>query len=323
MIIVPVDEKEKDDLIERLNYEGRSYRTVNIYDKTVVFLDGKGMSTEHHIKHLYSREFRDRTIVDVAGVRIGESLTIAAGPCAVENEEQVMETASLVKRYGADMLRGGAYKPRTSPYSFQGLGKDGIRILERAKDEFNIPIVTEIMNPEYYEIMENVDMLQVGSRNAQNFDLLRFLGKKDKPVLLKNGMGNTIGEWLDASEYILNGGNGNIVMCYRGVRGIEESTRFTMNIGTVIAAKRKTHLPVCVDPSHASGKREYVESMALAAVAAGSDMIEVEVHNDPECALSDSEQQLYPDDFRKLAKKLRKLKTFIDGMDEKTNIQYQ
>jgi len=312
MIIVPQDGREKDELLEKLDREGTDYNVIHIYDRSVIIL--KKSNTDyggHEIKRLYSRKFREKTVVGVSGLNIGESLVIAAGPCSIESEDQLMETASFVKKYGGDMIRGGAYKPRTSPYSFQGLGKEGIRILERAKNELNMPVVTEIMNPSYYDDMRDIDMLQVGSRNAQNFDLLRFLGRQNKPVLLKNGMGNTMKEWLDASEYVLSGGNGNVVLCYRGVRGIEESTRFTMNTGTVIAAKSKTHLPVCVDPSHASGRREYVESMAMAAVASGADMIEVEVHIDPEQALSDSEQQLDQNGFRTLVRKLRDLKELI------------
>ncbi len=312
MIMIPIDDEEHENLIEKLDNSGTEYKVLKIYDKRIVLSQNDGnLNGLHHIKNLYSKDLRNRTVVTVSGLNIGESLVIAAGPCSIESEDQLMETASFVKKYGGDMIRGGAYKPRTSPYSFQGLGKEGIRILERAKNELNMPVVTEIMNPSYYDDMRDIDMLQVGSRNAQNFDLLRFLGRQNKPVLLKNGMGNTMKEWLDASEYVLSGGNGNVVLCYRGVRGIEESTRFTMNAGTVIAAKSKTHLPVCVDPSHASGRREYVESMAMAAVASGADMIEVEVHIDPEQALSDSEQQLDQNGFRTLVRKLRDLKELI------------
>ncbi|KAA8922120.1 MAG: 3-deoxy-7-phosphoheptulonate synthase [Thermoplasma sp.] len=280
---------------------------IRLYDSYVFISPVGGEGDER----LYSKKFRDRSIVEVSDLRIGEGLTVAAGPCSVENEEMILDIARSVKAAGADMIRGGAFKPRTSPYSFQGLAERGIKYLVEAKEETGLPIVTEIMNPEYYRYFDDVDMLQVGSRNAQNFDLLRFLGKQKKPVLLKNGMGNTAKEWLETAEYILSGGNGNVVICYRGVRGIENSTRFTMNVGSIIYAKSETHLPVCADPSHASGRRDFVESMALASVAAGADMLEIEVHNDPDRALSDAEQQITPVDLKRIIGKARALKKVL------------
>ncbi|WP_297215854.1 3-deoxy-7-phosphoheptulonate synthase [Thermoplasma sp.] len=312
MIVIAKDENDKRTIQEDLEKRGSEYHMIKLYDNYVFMSDGGDEEKDR----LYSRKFRKKSIIDVSGVRIGEGLKIAAGPCSVENEEMILDIARSVKAAGADMIRGGAFKPRTSPYSFQGLGEDGIKYLVEAKEETGLPIVTEIMNPAYYRYFDGVDMLQVGSRNAQNFDLLRFLGKQKKPVLLKNGMGNTAKEWLETAEYILSGGNGNVVLCYRGVRGIENSTRFTMNVGSIIYAKSETHLPICADPSHASGRRDFVESMALASVAAGADMLEIEVHNDPDRALSDADQQITPFDLKRIIEKARALKRELDAWDK-------
>ncbi|MCY0851123.1 3-deoxy-7-phosphoheptulonate synthase [Thermoplasma acidophilum] len=307
MIVIARDDNDRKMIQEDLEKTGSEYRMIKLYDNYVFISQEGGESGER----LYSKKFREKSVVDVSGLRIGEGLVVAAGPCSVENEAMILDIARSVKAAGADMIRGGAFKPRTSPYSFQGLAEKGIEYLVEAREETGLPIVTEIMNPEYYRYFDRVDMLQVGSRNAQNFDLLRFLGKQKKPVLLKNGMGNTAREWLETAEYILSGGNGNVVLCYRGVRGIENSTRFTMNVGSIIYAKSETHLPICADPSHASGRRDFVESMALASVAAGADMLEIEVHNDPDNALSDSEQQIRPVDLKRIIEKARALKDLL------------
>jgi 3-deoxy-7-phosphoheptulonate synthase len=256
---------------------------------------------------LASRQWRQRSIIDVSGVRVGgDEVVVAAGPCAVEGYEQVRETASAVKEAGARLLRGGAFKPRTSPYSFQGLGVEGLKILRRVSDEVGLPVVSEVMDTRMVETVASyVDMLQIGARNAQNFDLLREVGRAGKPVLLKRGMGNTVEEWLEAAEYIMLEGNGNVVLCERGIRTFENSTRFTLDLGAVVVAKRLTHLPICVDPSHPAGRREYVIPLALAAIAAGADMLIVEVHPKPWEALSDADQQLTFDMFRELMSKAK------------------
>jgi len=218
----------------------------------------------------------------------------------------VRETAEAVKEAGARLLRGGAFKPRTSPYSFQGLGVEGLKILRRVSDEVGLPVVSEVMDTRMVETVASyVDMLQIGARNAQNFDLLREVGRAGKPVLLKRGMGNTVEEWLEAAEYIMLEGNGNVVLCERGIRTFENSTRFTLDLGAVVVAKRLTHLPICVDPSHPAGRREYVIPLALAAIAAGADMLIVEVHPKPWEALSDADQQLTFDMFRELMSKAK------------------
>ncbi|ADY01636.1 phospho-2-dehydro-3-deoxyheptonate aldolase [Vulcanisaeta moutnovskia 768-28] len=258
---------------------------------------------------LASNTWRDRTVVDVNGVRIGgNDVIVAAGPCAVESYEQVRDTAVAVKEAGARLLRGGAFKPRTNPYSFQGLGIEGLRILRRVGDEVGIPVVSEVMDTRMVKTAaEYVDILQIGARNAQNFDLLREVGRLGKPVLLKRGLGNTVDEWLQAAEYVLLEGDGNVVLCERGIRTFEHATRFTLDLGAVVAVKKLTHLPICVDPSHPAGRRDLVIPLALAAIAAGADMLLVEVHPRPWEALSDAEQQLTFDMFRELMVKGREV----------------
>jgi 3-deoxy-7-phosphoheptulonate synthase len=257
---------------------------------------------------LASKEWRDRsTIVDVEGVEIGGSrVVIAAGPCSVESLDQMIEVAKALKRLGVSILRGGAFKPRTSPYTFQGLGEEGLKILKRVSEETGMPIVSEIMDPRDISLFkEYVHMLQIGARNSQNFPLLREVGRSGKPVLLKRGFGNTVDEWLQSVEYILLEGNGSLILCERGIRSFESGTRFTLDIGGAVLAKKLTHLPICVDPSHPAGKRDLVAPLALASVAAGVDMLLIEVHPNPEKALSDSEQQLTIEEFGKLIDKLR------------------
>ena len=251
----------------------------------------------------FSREFEQKDKKFQVGELLihGKEIVVAAGPCSVESEEQMLETAKGVMSAGASVLRGGAFKPRTSPYSFQGLGIKGLEILEGVGKKFNAPIVTEIMSTELIELYsKKVDIIQVGARNAQNFEMLKRLGMQKRPILLKNGLGTTVDEWLMSSEYILSNGNDNVILCYRGARGIENATRFSMDIGAVVVAKNISRFPIAVDPSHAAGKKEFVKDFALAAIAAGADMLEIEVHNNPEKALSDKEQQLSIEEFGEL-----------------------
>jgi 3-deoxy-7-phosphoheptulonate synthase len=262
-----------------------------------------------------NRKFKpDDTVVDVSGVKIGgKNVVIIGGPCAVESDEQIDEIAPIVKEAGAKILRGGAYKPRTSPYSFQGLGLEGLEILEKASKTYGIPVVSEIMSvDELPYFVEKVDLIQVGARNMQNFNLLKELGKTNKPILLKRGLANTIEEWLMSAEYILAGGNNNVILCERGIRTYETSTRNTLDISSIPVIKKLTHLPIIVDPSHAAGRWEYVESLSKAAIAAGADGLIIEVHQNPEMALSDGQQSLKPNKFKKLVKKCKKIAEAID-----------
>ncbi len=247
-----------------------------------------------------NRKFHaDDTVVDIApGVKLGGGhFGVIAGPCSVENEEQIVYVAKRVKAAGAQMLRGGAFKPRTSPYAFQGLHEEGIRLLLLAKKETGLPIVTEIMDVNHLPLFEDVDVIQVGARNMQNFELLKELGQIRKPILLKRGLACTIQEWLMSAEYIMAGGNGSVILCERGIRTYETATRNTLDLSAVPVLHRLTHLPVVVDPSHATGYAHLVKPMALAATAAGADGLMIEVHNDPPHALSDGAQSLTPDAF--------------------------
>ena len=247
------------------------------------------------------------TIVDVDGVKVGGNhLGIMAGPCSVESEEQIIEVAQKVKAAGANFLRGGAFKPRTSPYSFQGLELEGLRLLKLAKKETGLPIVTELMSTDYIdEFVENVDVIQIGARNMQNFDLLKQIGKTNKPILLKRGLSATIEEWLMSAEYIMAGGNENVILCERGIRTFETYTRNTLDLSAVPVVKRLSHLPIIVDPSHAAGYWYLVEPLAKAAIMAGADGLMVEVHNDPENALSDGQQSIKPENFKNLMDKIK------------------
>lgn len=242
------------------------------------------------------------SVIDVSGVKIGGSkLTVIAGPCSVENEKQIVGVAKSVKLAGATLLRGGAFKPRTSPYSFQGLKEEGLDLLKIARKETGLPIVTEIMSARMLErFVEDVDLIQVGARNMQNFELLKELGRTNVPVLLKRGLSATIEEWLMAAEYIMAGGNDNVILCERGIRTFETYTRNTLDLSAIPAVKKLSHLPVIVDPSHAAGLWWMVEPMAKAAVAAGADGLIIEVHNDPEHALCDGAQSLKPERFARL-----------------------
>ncbi len=249
----------------------------------------------------------DDTVVEIApGVTVGgKKLLVAAGPCSVESEEQITAIARSVQGTGAQALRGGAFKPRTSPYAFQGMGYEGLDLLEKARMATGLPVVTELMNTDDIDyFVEHVDVIQVGARNMQNFDLLKRLGKVDKPILLKRGLSNTIEEWLMSAEYILAGGNERVILCERGIRTFETFTRNTLDLSAVLAVKRQSHLPVMVDPSHASGQAWMVERMSLAAVAAGCDGLIIEVHNDPIHALCDGQQSITPDQFQSLMAKV-------------------
>jgi 3-deoxy-7-phosphoheptulonate synthase len=259
---------------------------------------------------LASRDFKpDNSIVKINGVSIGgDEIIVMAGPCAVESREQIFETAWAVKEAGAKVLRGGAFKPRTSPYSFQGLGIPGLELLAEVREKVGIPIVSEVMSPSDVAIVcEYVDILQIGARNMQNYSLLQEVGKTQKPVMLKRGMMSTIHEWLMSAEYILANRNYNIILCERGIRTFETATRNTLDINAIGVAKQLTHLPVMVDPSHATGKASLVGAAAKAAVAAGADALIIEVHPYPERAMSDGAQSLKPEAFVKLMGELRQI----------------
>lgn len=260
-----------------------------------------------------SRQFHpEDTVVSVGNARIGGGhFCLIAGPCSVETEEQIIEVAEKVKVAGAEILRGGAFKPRTSPYDFQGLGADGIKLLLKAKKATGLPIVTEIMSAHYLDLFADVDIIQVGARNMQNFDLLKELGKTDKPVLLKRGLANTLKEFLMSAEYIMSEGNQNIILCERGIRTFDTYARNTLDLTIVPMLHELSHLPVVVDPSHATGKVRLVPPMALAAAACGADGVMVEVHNDPIHALCDGAQSLRPEQFADLAEKLRTVRKAV------------
>ena len=255
------------------------------------------------------------TIVDVNGSKVGENFVgIMAGPCSVESEEQVVEIAKAVKKSGANFLRGGAFKPRTSPYSFQGLELEGLELLKIAKQETGLPIVTELMSVDYLDrFVEDVDIIQIGARNMQNFNLLKEVGKTKTPVLLKRGMSSTIEEWLMSAEYIMAGGNENVILCERGIRTFETATRNTLDLSAVPVIKQKSHLPIIIDPSHATGKRDLVEPLAKAAIAVGADGLMIEVHNNPAKALCDGKQSIKPDTFDKIMKQLQ-VYTELEGV---------
>ena len=257
---------------------------------------------------LASRTFKpDNTVITIGDLRIGgDEVIVMAGPCSAENENQVEAAAAAVKRAGAKVLRGGAFKPRSSPYSFQGLGEEGLRMLRAAADRHTLKLVSEIMDISQLEMMDRyADILQVGARNMQNFHLLRELGRSKKPILLKRGISATIEEWLLSAEYILAGGNMNVMLCERGIRTFESYTRNTLDISAIPVVQKLSHLPVLVDPSHGTGKRDKVAPMARAAVAAGADGLLIEVHPDPDHALSDGAQSMYPNQFERLMAELR------------------
>ena len=254
-----------------------------------------------------NRKFHpEDTVVDVAGVPVGGgNFTVMAGPCSVESREQLCEVAQAVKAAGATILRGGAFKPRTSPYAFQGMRESGIELLLEAKRQTGLPIVTEIMDISHLDAFAEVDCIQVGARNMQNFELLKELGRCDKPILLKRGLSSTIQEWLMSAEYVLAGGNGNVILCERGIRTFETATRNTLDISAVPVVKELSHLPVIVDPSHATGVARFVKPLAVAAAAVGADGVMIEVHNNPAKAMCDGPQSLTPAQFEDTMRAMR------------------
>lgn len=266
-----------------------------------------------HVQEPYklaNRAFHpEDSVIDVSGVKIGGGhMGVIAGPCSVESFDQVLEIAKAAKASGANLLRGGAFKPRTSPYSFQGLGLEGLDILCKVREEVGLPIVTELMSPDYLDVFEEkVDLIQIGARNMQNFNLLKQLGKVKRPILLKRGLNATYEEWIMSAEYIMASGNENVILCERGIRTFETFTRNTLDLQSIPVLNNKTHLPVVIDPSHAGGKWWLVEPMAKAAVAAGADGLMIEVHNNPECALCDGAQSLKPEKFDALLKQIRQI----------------
>jgi 3-deoxy-7-phosphoheptulonate synthase len=322
-----ISEEQFNHIIEKIKELGFTPHISRGVKKTIVGLIGEqaekykeifeSMEGVEHISEiekpfkLASREFKEEnTVIKInPQVEIGsKKVVVIAGPCAVESKEQFLSIAKEVKKYGADLLRGGIFKPRTSPYTFQGLGKDGLKILKEVKEELGIGIVSEAMNIEQVSILaEYVDIIQIGARNVQNFDLLKEVGRAKKPVLLKRGMATTVKEWLMSAEYIMSEGNYNVILCERGIRTFEDSTRFTLDLNAIPVVKSLSHLPVIVDPSHGVGIRNFVPTMAKAAVVAGADGLIIEVHHKPEEALSDGPQSIYPDQFAQLMDELKKL----------------
>lgn len=302
--------------------DGASQRIVGVIgdkrklgDVTFEAMDGveKTVAISKSYK-LASREFHPRSsVVDVAGVKIGDGTPVVmSGPCAVESREQLFEAADIVKKAGAQFLRGGAYKPRTSPYSFQGLEEQGLKFLAEARERTGLRVVTEVTTVEAVDrVAAYADMLQVGARNMQNFGLLKAVGKAGKPVLLKRGLAATIDEWLNAAEYIMNEGNPDVVLCERGIRTYETYTRNTLDLSAVAAVKHLSHLPIIVDPSHGTGKWRMVQPMAYAAIAAGADGLMIEMHPNPAKALSDGPQSLTPEHFERVMNGVRKLSSFL------------
>lgn len=255
---------------------------------------------------------KQRTVIKVGNIEFGNGFVVIAGPCSVESEEQTLIIAEKVKEAGAHMLRGGAFKPRTSPYAFQGLGLQGLKILEKARIVTGLPVVTEVIDPrDVTWVCEFADILQIGTRNMQNYSLLKEVGRVKNPVLLKRGMFSKLAEWLNCAEYIMNEGNPNVILCERGIRTFETYTRNTLDLSAIPALKELTHLPVIIDPSHGTGKTSLIEPMSLAAVASGADGLMVEVHHNPAKALSDKDQALTPVQFSSMIKKIKKLNRFM------------
>lgn len=332
MVIILRDnpaQKQIDSLVSWLKEKNLDVHIVKGAGQTIIGLIGdtskididsiKTMDIVEDVKRIQepyknvNRKFHpDDTVVDIApGVKIGGgNFQVMAGPCSVEESDQVLSIARAVKTAGACILRGGAFKPRTSPYAFQGLGAKGIEILKAAKKETGMPIVSEIMDISKLPLFEDVDIIQVGARNMQNYELLKELGKTRKPVLLKRGLSSTIQELLMSAEYIMAGGNGHIILCERGIRTFETATRNTLDISAVPVLKELTHLPVIVDPSHGTGNARFVKPMAMAAVAAGADGLMIEVHNDPVHALCDGAQSLTPESFGDLMAQVNKILPF-------------
>jgi 3-deoxy-7-phosphoheptulonate synthase len=265
-------------------------------------------------------DHHQRTVINIDDLAVGKDFVVIAGPCSVESEEQTIKTAQKVKEAGGNMLRGGAFKPRTSPYDFQGLGLKGLKILEKAKRETGLPVVTEVADPRDVSwVCEYVDVLQIGTRNMQNFSLLKEVGKVEKPVLLKRGMYSTLKEWLNCAEYILAGGNPNVILCERGIRTFETYTRNTLDLSIVPSVKETSHLPIIVDPSHGTGRLSIIEPMSLAAMAAGADGVMIEVHHKPCEALCDKDQAMPPEMFEGLMKKLKILGSYMNEINQEKN----
>jgi len=279
-------------------------------DITSIYLNenvDKILKVQEPYKRANRKMHPENSIIDVKGVKVGgNKIVVMAGPCSVESEAQIKDIARNVKHHGAEILRGGAWKPRTSPYSFQGLRADGLELLNMAKQETNMPVVSEITNPSHIEMfLDSVDMFQVGARNMQNFELLKELGRTNKPVMIKRGFANTYEELIMSAEYVMSGGNNDVVLCERGIRTCENYTRNTLDISAIPALKKLTHLPVVIDPSHAAGINWMVEPLSMAALAAGADGLIIEVHNDPKNALCDGAQSLTYDSFAETMGKLK------------------
>ena len=302
---------------------GLNYHIIGIVGDTSeiepgIFQTNKSIDKVISVQESYKKSNRlfhpDNTEIKIGDKIIGgKKLSIIAGPCSVESEEQILSIAQSVKAAGAGFLRGGAFKPRTSPYSFQGLKKEGLELLKYAREKTGLPIVTEIMSTEFLDdFIEDVDVIQVGARNMQNFELLRELGKTNKPILLKRGLSATIEELLMSAEYIMAGGNENVILCERGIRTFEKYTRNTLDLSAIPAIKKLSHLPIIVDPSHAAGLWWMVEPLAKAAIAVGADGLIIEVHNDPENALCDGNQSIKPEQFEQLMQKLKLIATIED-----------
>jgi 3-deoxy-7-phosphoheptulonate synthase len=254
-----------------------------------------------------SKDYREKTVIKIGRTALGRDFTIIAGPCAIENREQLMNIAGSLKKIGVDILRGGAYKPRTSPYTFQGIGLEGLKILREVGDRYNLPVVTEALDIRTLDkVIEYVDIIQIGARNMYNYPLLKEVGKCNKPIILKRGLSATLEEWLYAAEYIMNEGNEDIILCERGIRTFTKHTRFTLDIAVVPSIKEISHLPIIIDPSHPSGRRDIVTPLARAAACVGADGIMVEVHNNPDIALSDAKQSLTIDMYRRLVEEIRR-----------------
>ena len=302
---------------------GENYNVFGVVGDTSQ-IDPKRIEANPHVESVVrvsspykkaSRMFHpEDTIINVNGIKIGgkEKIVVIGGPCSVEGKDMICHLAEEVKNSGGVMLRGGAYKPRTSPYAFQGMGTEGILAMVEARKKTGLPIVTELMSADKLdEFIEYVDVIQIGARNMQNFDLLKALGKTNKPVLLKRGLANTIEEWIMSAEYIMSEGNENVMLCERGIRTFEPYTRNTLDLSVVPIIKKKTHLPIIIDPSHATGDWELVESASLAAIAAGADGLIIEVHDCPECAWSDGAQSLKPERFAEVIRKGKKIAEVI------------
>ena len=290
--------------------------TSRVDAELIAMLDG--VEAVRRVQETYRKSSRkchpEDSVIDCSGVPLGSGrFQIIAGPCSVETEEQIITVAKAVKAAGATLLRGGAFKPRTSPYAFQGLQSDGLRLLKLARQETGLPIVSEIMDTAHLDMFEDVDVIQVGTRNMQNFELLKALGRTNKPILLKRGLASTIQEWLMSAEYIMAGGNDQVILCERGIRTYETATRNTLDLSSVPILKEKTHLPVIIDPSHATGLARLVKPMALAATACGADGLMIEVHNDPTNALCDGAQSITPEQFADIVRRVKAIRDVVKG----------